>query len=254
MSALFRTRAYAKKLSILSLAATVPLTTLASTVQARSIPRPIPRPIPKEKVCRTIEPLTQTDPAVQALVQIVRRNNLNLGKLKQTQLDRGIFGLEVLRVAADLEQQFQQTKKPIPEEEIQTLQQLNAQFLPQITDGSSPGFSAEYLAIMAKLKDSKHFPLNQSWSGNDQLFVRLAPRAIAVPPAGIFAPPAASPVSPKVMGGAAGGNIRIAPVNSLPIARPNPAPADRPIDTPIGNTEGYSPIDENPFQRPTQTR
>jgi Ca-activated chloride channel homolog len=201
------------------LCSTLPIVPIADVSQARSVP------LPPDSVCMGAETLTLDHPDVQYLKSLIRQYALNLPTTWS--LDGPtITRFELTQVLVWVSQQEIQFKPA----DQQRLGQLAERYQnSRLNENQSGG-------PVGKLKQFGATPPPMSV---------MTPSPIAQPvPAGSIGTP--SPARIKT-------NIR---ANQMPIVggqpRPMPQPNEEPWRRPQqpSNTEGYSPIDENPFLRP----
>ncbi len=193
---------------------------IADVSQARSVP------LPPDSVCMGAEVLTLDHPDVQSLQSLIRQYELNLPatwSLDGPTITRFEFTQALVWVT-----QQEITFKPADQ---QRLAKLIERYQNSRLNDNQPG------GPVGKLK---------------QFGARPSPTGAM--PAPLMPTPITPPMPAGSIGMPAPANIR---TNQMPIGRtPNPMPQPEPNEEPWrtpqqpGNTEGYSPIDENPFLRP----
>jgi Ca-activated chloride channel homolog len=198
------------------LCSTLPIVPIADVSQARSVP------LPPDSVCMGAESLAADHPDVQYLKSLIRQYELNLPPTWS--LDGPtITRFELTQVLVWVSQQ-EIAFKPA---EQQRLGQLAERYQNSRLNENQPG------GPLGKLKQFGGSP----------------------PPTGVTA----SPIMPAPMAGSIAPPSRIKTNQSPIVGRtpgptpmPQPEPSEEPWRRPQqpGNTEGYSPIDENPFLRP----
>jgi Ca-activated chloride channel homolog len=246
-----------KKISLLLLSLTLlPIAPVAPT-QARTVP---PRP-PQDSVCAGIVELATDHADVQMLVKLIEKYKIEL-PLGISLSGKTVTHYELAMVLQAIAGQVGEIQ-PSEQRALVTLQNKYGQVLESSSDWrANQGMASGRVRMQGGASGG-------IFSGYDRLHTRLPGKA--VPPAASVAPAAASvapavspspitpPPQPSLQAAPApaefktNGKLKGEAIFTEPAKRPNGILSDNPIreQKQPGNTEGYSPIEENPFLRPS---